>query len=276
MKVKKMCCWLSLIFLTTRKGSRGRGREVKRGVKHKNNKTVNALREVQAVNVNNIPHYIHVISECTPSDAVSNLCDRFRWTLVQRAQHGESSLGLTQASKYKISSRQKGASLSARAACLFSPPLLTAKVHTQTHTRACMLHANTNFMASLDFLTFSMRHIKTRGRNKQTTGIKYISKCWKAVGHAWCTASQYKQHNRQAWCSCIWSIKLMVYRGGDSGERAFTWNLHWGWSAWEASVSVAWLMLCRPLLVGHSFRSGFKMKPQQLNESHFIKVLWTF
>lgn len=41
-------------------------------------KTVNALREVQAVNVHNIPHYIHVISECTPSDAVSNLCDRFR------------------------------------------------------------------------------------------------------------------------------------------------------------------------------------------------------
>lgn len=40
--------------------------------------TVYALREVQAVNVHNIPHYIHVISECTPSDAVSNLCDRFR------------------------------------------------------------------------------------------------------------------------------------------------------------------------------------------------------
>lgn len=50
------------------------------GVKHthKNNKTVNALREVQAVNVHNIPRYIHVIPECTPSDAVSNLCDRFR------------------------------------------------------------------------------------------------------------------------------------------------------------------------------------------------------
>lgn len=44
----------------------------------KRKKTVNALREVQAVNVHNIPHYIHVISECTPSDAVSNLCDRFR------------------------------------------------------------------------------------------------------------------------------------------------------------------------------------------------------
>lgn len=41
-------------------------------------RSVNALRVVQAVNVHNITHYIHVISGCTPSDAVSNLCDRFR------------------------------------------------------------------------------------------------------------------------------------------------------------------------------------------------------
>lgn len=41
-------------------------------------KDAKALREVQAVNVHNIPHYIDVISECTRSDAVSNLCDRFR------------------------------------------------------------------------------------------------------------------------------------------------------------------------------------------------------
>lgn len=41
-------------------------------------KSVNALRAVRAVNVHNITHYIHVISGCTPSDAVSNLCDRFR------------------------------------------------------------------------------------------------------------------------------------------------------------------------------------------------------
>lgn len=45
---------------------------------HKTKKDISALREVQAVNVHNIPHYIHVISGCTPSDAVSNLCDRFR------------------------------------------------------------------------------------------------------------------------------------------------------------------------------------------------------
>lgn len=41
-------------------------------------KSVNALRVVQAENVHNITHYIDVISGCTPSDAVSNLCDRFR------------------------------------------------------------------------------------------------------------------------------------------------------------------------------------------------------
>lgn len=55
---------LSLVFPTRRK--------------KKKDKTVNALRVVQAVNVHNITNYIHVISECTPSDAVSNLCDRFR------------------------------------------------------------------------------------------------------------------------------------------------------------------------------------------------------
>lgn len=48
------------------------------GKGEKANKKTVALREVQAVNVHNIPHYIHVISECAPSDAVSNLCDRFR------------------------------------------------------------------------------------------------------------------------------------------------------------------------------------------------------
>lgn len=68
-----MCCWLSPIFLTRKSGGGGGGLKTQ-----KNNKTVNALREVQAVNVHNIPHYIHVISGCTPSDAVSNLCDRFR------------------------------------------------------------------------------------------------------------------------------------------------------------------------------------------------------
>lgn len=41
-------------------------------------KSVNAPRVVQAENVHNITHYIDVISGCTPSDAVSNLCDRFR------------------------------------------------------------------------------------------------------------------------------------------------------------------------------------------------------
>lgn len=57
--------------------------------------TGHALREFRAVNVHNIPHYIHVISECTPSDTVSNLCDRFRWTLVKAALRGDSGLGLT-------------------------------------------------------------------------------------------------------------------------------------------------------------------------------------
>lgn len=74
---------------------------------HKNTKTVNALREVQAVNVHNIPHYIHVISECTPSDAVSNLCDRFRWTLVKGALRGESGLGLTQAASTRSPAGRK-------------------------------------------------------------------------------------------------------------------------------------------------------------------------
>lgn len=67
----------------------------------KTRKNVNALREVQAVNVHNIPHYIHVISECTPRDAVSNLCDRFRWALVKGALRGESGLGLTQAASVR-------------------------------------------------------------------------------------------------------------------------------------------------------------------------------
>lgn len=220
--------------------------------------------------MHNIPHYIHVISECTRSDAVSNLCDRFRWTLVKGAQRGDSGLGLTQASKYKISSRQEGGWLSARAVWLFCPLTSTAKVHTHT----CMLHAH--FIASRDFITFGKRCTKTRRKNKLASGKKYISRGWKAVGHAWCAASQYKQNNRRMWCRCIWSIKLMAYRGGDGGKGGYTWNPHWGWSAWEASVSVPWLMLCRPLLVEHSFRPGRQIKPQQLNESNFIKVIWTF
>lgn len=95
----------------------------------KNKKTVNALREVQAVNVHNISHYIHVISECTPSDAVSNLCDRFRWTLVKGALRGESGLGLTQAASTRSPAGRKEP-CSLRSRCLSSPPTLTAKLHT--------------------------------------------------------------------------------------------------------------------------------------------------
>ena len=97
----------------------------------KNKKTVNALREVQAVNVHNIPHYIHVISECTPSDAVSNLCDRFRWMLVKGALRGESGLGLTHAASTRSPAGRKEP-CSPRSRCLSSPPTLTAKQEPDT------------------------------------------------------------------------------------------------------------------------------------------------
>lgn len=151
-----MCCWLSPFFLTT-----GEGGDTK------NKETVNALREVQAVNVHNIPHYIHVISECTRSDAVSNLCDRFRWTLVKGAQRGESGLGLTQASKYKISSRQEGASLSARAAWLFCPPTPTAKIHTRVHAaRTHKLYGKSGFYYNWQEMHKNKKKEQTSNSNK--------------------------------------------------------------------------------------------------------------
>lgn len=92
----------------------------------KRTKTVNALREVLPVNVHNIPHYIHVISECTPSDAVSNLCDRFRWMLVKGALRGESGLGLTQAASTRSPAGRKQP-CSLWSCCLSGPPTLTSK-----------------------------------------------------------------------------------------------------------------------------------------------------
>lgn len=86
---------------------------------------LNALREVQAVNVHNIPHYIHVISECTLSDTVSNLCDRFRWTLVMGALRGDSSLGVTQEACTRSPAGRKER-CSVQSCCLSSPPTLTA------------------------------------------------------------------------------------------------------------------------------------------------------
>lgn len=106
----------------------------------KNDQTVNALRVVQAVNVHNITHYIHVISECTPSHAVSNLCDRFRWTLVKGALRGESSLGVTQADSTKSPAGRKEP-CSTQSCCLSSLPTRTAKI------QACKLYNRLRWIA---------------------------------------------------------------------------------------------------------------------------------
>jgi len=132
----------------------------------KNKKTVNAPREVQAVNVHNIPHYIHVIPECTPWDAVSNLCDRFRWTLVKGALRGESSLGLTQAA----STRSPGlltaeprpvqpTATDSRARTWHHCHLLT----TATHNSLCLHHTLELYTEFRD-IAFAKRLTKTQSK----------------------------------------------------------------------------------------------------------------
>lgn len=137
----------------------------------KNKKTVNALREVQAVNVHNIPHYIHVISECTPSDAVSNLCDRFRWTLVKGALRGESGLGLTQAASTRSPAGRKEP-CSPRSRCLSSPPTLTAKQQPDTiaifwlrsHMTLCVIFINMNFKLSWEAFAKILTRTWSKGK----------------------------------------------------------------------------------------------------------------
>lgn len=143
---------LSLIFPTKKQN------------KQENKKTVNALREVQAVNVHNIPHYIHVISECTPNDAVSNLCDRFRWTLVKGTLRGEHGLGLTQAASTRSPAGRKEPG-SLRSCDVSSPPTLTAKLHTHE------LHAKLRCSA------FAKRCTKTEGKGRKKKSERYKALC---------------------------------------------------------------------------------------------------
>lgn len=141
--------------------------------------------------MHNITHYIHVISECSPSHAVSNLCDRFRWTLVKGALRGESSLGVTQADSTTSPAGRKEP-CSTQSCCLSSLPTRIAKI------QACKLYNR------LHWIAFTKRWSKTQRMGKHPS-------------------SNLKKRDKHK-TETIWPIMLMVLRGLIIGSWDNTWD----------------------------------------------------